>query len=209
MRLRCKTGVPSAAWKGDPYEETIPLSRVHRLSSERSVHHQAVAKDKDQKPTIQAERNPAAARSRLEKEVRHELVMLPYFTVFDNLSYRVNGNTVELTGQVTKPTLKSSAERVVKSIEGVESVTNNIEVLPNSPNDDRLRIAVYRAVYGNASLQVYNQRYLAPIRIIVKNGNVTLEGVVCSEMDKNMANVQANGVSGVFSVTNNLEVDKG
>ena len=170
---------------------------------------QAVAKDKDQKPTIQAERNPAAARSRLEKEVRHELVMLPYFTVFDNLSYRVNGNTVELTGQVTKPTLKSSAERVVKSIEGVESVTNNIEVLPNSPNDDRLRIAVYRAVYGNASLQVYNQRYLAPIRIIVKNGNVTLEGVVGSEMDKNMANVQANGVSGVFSVTNNLEVDKG
>ena len=170
---------------------------------------QAVAEDKDHKPTIQAERNPAAARSRLEKEVRHEFVMLPYFTVFDNLGYRVNGNTVELTGQVTKPTLKSSAERVVKSIEGVESVTNNIEVLPNSPNDDRLRVAVYRAVYGNASLQIYNQRYLAPIRIIVKNGNVTLEGVVGSEMDKNMANVQANSVSGVFSVTNNLEVDKG
>jgi hyperosmotically inducible protein len=170
---------------------------------------QAVAEDKGHKPTIQAERNPAAARSRLEKEVRHELVMLPYFTVFDNLGYRVNGNTVELTGQVTKPTLKSSAERVVKSIEGVESVTNNIEVLPTSPNDDRLRVAVYRAVYGNASLQVYNQRYLAPIRIIVKNGNVTLEGVVGSEMDKNMANVQANSVSGVFSVTNNLEVDKG
>jgi hyperosmotically inducible periplasmic protein len=97
----------------------------------------------------------------------------------------------------------------VKSIEGVESVTNNIEVLPTSPNDDRLRVAVYRAVYGNASLQVYNQRYLAPIRIIVKNGNVTLEGVVGSEMDKNMAYVQANGVSGVFSVTNNLQVDKG
>ena len=170
---------------------------------------QAVAEDTGHKPTIQAERNPAAARSRLEKEVRHELVMLPYFTVFDNLGYRVNGNTVELTGQVTKPTLKSSAERVVKSIEGVESVTNNIEVLPTSPNDDRLRVAVYRAVYGNASLQVYNQRYLAPIRIIVKNGNVTLEGVVGSEMDKNMANVQANSVSGVFSVTNNLEVDKG
>jgi hyperosmotically inducible protein len=169
---------------------------------------QAVAKDKDQKPTVQSQRDPAADRSRLEKEVRHELVMLPYFTVFDNLGYRVNGNTVELTGQVTKPTLKSSAERVVKSIEGVESVTNNIEVLPNSPNDDRLRVAVYRAIYGNASLQVYNQRYLAPIRIIVKNGNVTLEGVVGSEMDKNMANVQANGVSGVFSVTNNLEVDK-
>jgi len=170
---------------------------------------QAVAKDKDHKPTMQSGRDPAAARSRLEKEVRHELVMLPYFTVFDNLGYRVNGNTVELTGQVTKPTLKSSAERVVKSIEGVESVINSIEVLPNSPNDDRLRVAVYRAVYGNASLQVYNQRYLAPIRIIVKNGNVTLEGVVGSEMDKNMANVQANSVSGVFSVTNNLEVDKG
>ena len=170
---------------------------------------QAVAKEKDHKPSMQSQRNPAADRSRLEKEVRHELVMLPYFTVFDNLVYRVNVNTVELTGQVTKPTLKSSAERVVKNIEGVESVSNNIEVLPNSLNDDRLRIAVYRAVYGNASLQVYNQRYLAPIRIIVKNGNVTLEGVVGSEMDKNMANVQANSVSGVFSVTNNLEVDKG
>ena len=169
---------------------------------------QAVAKEKDHKPSMQSQRNPAADRSRLEKEVRHELVMLPYFTVFDNLVYRVNVNTVELTGQVTKPTLKSSAERVVKSIEGVESVSNNIEVLPNCLNDDRLRIAVYRAVYGNASLQVYNQRYLAPIRIIVKNGNVTLEGVVGSEMDKNMANLQANGVSGVFSVTNNLEVDK-
>ena len=150
---------------------------------------EAVAKDK--KPTVQSQRNPVADRSRLEKEVRHELVMLPYFTVFDNLGYRVNGNTVELTGQVTKPTLKSSAERVVKSIEGVESVTNNIEVLPNSPNDDRIRV-------GNACLQIDNQRYLAPIRIIVKNGNTTLEGVVGSEMDKNLANIQANGVPACF-----------
>src|SRR5687767_13805111 len=103
---------------------------------------QAVAKEKDS-PNIQSQRDPAAARSYLEKEVRHELVMLPHFTVFDNLAYRVDGNTVELTGQVTRPTLKSSAERVVKSIEGVVSVTNNIEVLPTSPGDDRIRIAVY------------------------------------------------------------------
>ena len=134
------------------------------------MHQPAVAKDKDQKPTIQAERNPAAARSRPEKEVRHELVMLPYFTVFDNLSYRVNGNTVELTGQVTKPTLKSSAERVVKSIEGVESVTNNIEVFPNSPNDDRLRVAVYRAVYGNASFRSTTSATSRPFASSSKTG---------------------------------------
>jgi hyperosmotically inducible periplasmic protein len=145
---------------------------------------------------------------RLMKEVRHELVMLPYYGVFDNLAYRVDGNTVTLEGQVTRPTLKSEAEKVVKDIEGVERVVNNIEVLPVSPNDDRLRLALYRAIYGDTALNRYGLQAVPPIHIIVKNGNVTLEGVVANEGDKNIANIRANGVSGVFSVKNNLRVEK-
>src|SRR6267143_5179210 len=141
---------------------------------------------------------------RLVKEVRHELVMLPYYNVFDNLSFKVDGSTVTLMGQVTRPTLKSDAERVVKSIEGVDRVINNIQVLPLSPNDDRIRMAVYRAIYSQPALQRYGMQAVPPIHISVNNGNVTLEGVVASEGDKNIANIQANGVSGVFSVKNNL-----
>jgi hyperosmotically inducible periplasmic protein len=149
-----------------------------------------------------------AATARITKEVRHELLMLPYFTVFDVLSYKVDGYNVTLMGQVTRPTLKSDAENVVKKIEGVEHVDNQIEVLPVSPNDDRIRRAVYRAIYGYPALQKYALGVQQPIRIIVKNGNVTLEGVVDNDADKNIANIRANGVSGVFSVKNNLQVVK-
>ncbi|MBY0506713.1 MAG: BON domain-containing protein [Bryobacteraceae bacterium] len=144
------------------------------------------------------------ARQNMIKEVRHELVMMPYYGVFDNLSFRVDGYTVTLLGQVTRPTLKSEAENRAKSVEGVEKVVNQIEVLPLSPNDDRIRIAVARAIFNHPVLQQYSLRAVPPIHIIVKNGNVTLEGVVAREMDKNVANIQANGVSGVFSVKNNL-----
>ena len=147
-------------------------------------------------------------QDRLTREVRHELVMLPYYGVFDNLSYRVNGYTVELMGQVTRPTLKTDAERAVKSIEGVEKVVNNIEVLPLSPNDDRLRLAVYRAIYGHPNLDRYALQAVPSIHILLKNGNVTLEGVAANEADKNVANIQAKSVPGVFSVTNNLQVEK-
>jgi len=150
----------------------------------------------------------AKGHERLVREVRHELVMLPYYGVFDNLEYKVEGFTVTLSGQVTRPTLKPDAERGVKGIEGVEKVVNNIEVLPLSPNDDRIRLAVYRAVYGHTSLQSYVLRAVPPIHIIVKNGNVTLAGVVATEADKNIAGLQANGVSGVFSVTNNLRAER-
>jgi hyperosmotically inducible protein len=145
---------------------------------------------------------------RIVKEVRHELVMLPYYGVFDDLTFRVDGATVTLLGQVTRPTLKSDAERVVKSIEGVEKVNNQIEVLPVSPNDDRIRMAAYRAIFGQSALQQYSLRAVPPIHIIVKNGNITLEGAVSRESDKNIAGIQAKGVSGVFSVTNNLIVEK-
>jgi len=150
----------------------------------------------------------AAATARITKEVRHELLTLPYFSVFDNLSYKVEGYNVTLMGQVTRPTLKSDAENVVKRIEGVEHVDNQIEVLPLSPNDDRIRRALYRAIYNYPPLQKYALGVQQPIRIIVKNGNATLEGVVDNETDKNIANIRARGVSGVFSVTNNLQVVK-
>jgi len=147
-------------------------------------------------------------RERLEREVRHELVMLPYYGVFDNLAYKVEGYKVTLLGEVTRPTLKSDAEAVVKRIEGVESVQNQIEVLPVSPNDDRIRLAVYRAVYQHASLSRYALQAVPPIHIIVKNGNVRLEGVVGNEGDKNIAGIRASGVSGVFAVQNNLRIEK-
>jgi hyperosmotically inducible protein len=145
---------------------------------------------------------------RLQKEVRHELVTLPMYDVFDNLAYKVEGGTVTLLGQVTRPTLKSDAERAVKGIEGVERVNNQIEVLPVSPSDDQIRRAVYRAVYGTAGLDRYAMRAVPTIHIIVKNGHVFLEGAVATEGDKNLANIKASGVSGVFSVTNNLQVDR-
>lgn len=148
------------------------------------------------------------AQARIAKEARHEILSLPYFDVFDNIEFRVDGYNVTLMGQVTRPTLKTDAEKVVKEIEGVENVTNQIEVLPLSPNDDRLRVALYRSIYGFTSLQRYALPVIKPIRIIVKNGNVTLEGVVDSEADKNVVNIRANGVHGVFSVINNLRVEK-
>lgn len=147
-------------------------------------------------------------RTNVEKAVRHELVMLPYYNVFDNLSYRVDANGhVTLYGQVTRPTLKSDAANVVKRVEGVTGVTNDIEVLPLSSFDDRIRLAVARAIYGYGPMQRYALGAQPPIHIIVKNGHVTLEGVVANEGDKNIANIRANGVSGVFSVDNKLQVE--
>src|SRR5712691_3861930 len=143
---------------------------------------------------------------RLSKEVRHQLVMLPWYSVFDNLAYQVEGDKVTLYGQVTRPTLKSDAEAAVKSIEGISTVLNNIEVLPPSPMDDQLRRALYRAIYGDPGLSRYSIQAVPSIHIIVKNGNVTLEGVVDSEADKNLAGIRANQVPNVFSVKNNLVI---
>ena len=147
-------------------------------------------------------------QQKIMKEVRHELVMLPYYGVFDNLAYRVDGAKVTLFGQVTKPTLKSDAERAVKRIEGVETVDNEIEVLPLSPNDERIRVATYRAIFSKPALQRYQMGAVPPIHIIVKNGNITLIGVVDNEGDKNLAGIAANGVPGSFKLTNDLTVQK-
>jgi hyperosmotically inducible protein len=149
-----------------------------------------------------------ADETRIAKQVRHELLMLPYYGVFDDLAFRVDGNTVTLMGAVTRPTLKSDAEAVVKRVEGVEKVINQIEVLPPSPMDDRIRLAEYRAIYGDPALSTkYGYRSLPPIHIIVRNGHVTLDGVVASKADKDLINIKANSVPGVFSVTNDLQVE--
>jgi hyperosmotically inducible periplasmic protein len=145
-------------------------------------------------------------RQRIEQQVRSELIRLPFYGVFDNLAFRVEGDTVHLFGQVTRPTLKSDAENVVRSIEAVDRVVNRIEVLPVSFQDDRIRVAAYRAIFTHPGLDRYALQPVPPIRIIVRNGNIALEGVVASEMDKTIANMQARQVPGVFSVTNNLEV---
>jgi hyperosmotically inducible protein len=150
----------------------------------------------------------ARGEQRIIDEVRHQILMLPYYNVFDNITYKVEGYNVTLMGQVTRPVLKSSAGNVVKRIEGVERVDNQIEVLPTSSMDDQLRLRLFRAIYGYTALQRYALSVQKPIRIIVKNGHVTLEGVVDNQADKNMANIRAKGVSGVFSVQNNLRVVK-
>ena len=152
------------------------------------------------------QRNEKRMQENLTKEVRHQLLLLPYYSVFDNLMFKVDRDKVTLLGQVVRPTLKSDAESAVKSIEGVASVDNQIEVLPVSPMDDQLRRAVYRALYGDPALQRYGMSALPSIHIIVKNGHVALEGVVDSETDKNLANLRASGVPNVFSVTNNLNI---
>lgn len=150
----------------------------------------------------------APDENRIAKEVRHQLVTLPYYGVFDDLAFRVDGSTVTLLGAVTQPVLKSDAERAVKRVQGVTQVVNNIEVLPLSPMDDQIRRAEYRAIYGDPALSDrYGYRAVPSIHIIVKNGHVTLEGVVTNQMDKNLINIKANGVPGVFGITNDLQVE--
>jgi hyperosmotically inducible periplasmic protein len=146
-------------------------------------------------------------QDRITREVRHELVMLPYYGVFDNLAYNVNNGVVTLYGQVTNPTLKSDAANAVKRIEGVTRVDNRIQVLPLSPMDDQIRRAEYRAIYSDPSLQKYAMQAVPPIHIIVDNGKVTLVGAVANQSDKDLAGLRGNSVSGVFSATNDLSVE--
>jgi len=146
------------------------------------------------------------SQDRIVREVRHELIMLPYYGVFDNLAFSVNGRTVTLEGQVVRAVTKSDAENVVKRIEGVDKVINNIDVLPPSSADDRIRQQVYRSIYSYGPLFKYGGMAVPPIHIIVRNGRVTLDGVVDTEADKNVAGMRANLVPGIFGVTNNLRV---
>jgi hyperosmotically inducible protein len=167
----------------------------------------AAAKDND-KQHIDPYVTGPTDEARMVKEIRHQLVTLPYYSVFDDLAFNVNGGTVTLLGQVTKPVLKEDAERSIKGVEGVTNVVNNIEVLPLSGIDDQLRRRVYQAIYGDPALSTrYGFQTLPSIHIIVKNGNVRLEGVVLNEMDRTMAFMRANGVPGAFHVDNDLKTE--
>ena len=177
-----------------------------------------------------AQQPAAEVSQRRAEQIRKQIVTLPNYGVFDYITFRIDGGSVTLGGFASRPTLKSAAENVVKNVEGVEAVENTVEVLPVSRADDDVRAATYKAIYGHASLSRYDHnrgtpplgaRQKAvfgiskdpplgahPIHIVVKNGNVRLEGVVDTEGDKNIATAQARSVSGVFSVTNNLQVHK-
>jgi hyperosmotically inducible periplasmic protein len=163
--------------------------------------------------TAQKDHNDAFVRgpanqSPLAREVRHQLVMLPYYTIFDDLAFYVDGGKVTLVGAVTNPTLKSDAGNVVKRIEGVTQVENQIKVLPLSPMDAQIRRSMFRAIYGDPQIgDRYGRQALPSIHIIVENGHATLEGVVANQGDKNLIGIRANGVPNVFSVTNNLRVE--
>lgn len=147
------------------------------------------------------------SQQRITKEVRHELAMMPQLSIFDNLAFAVNGNTVTLLGQVRNAVLKDEAQQAVKHIEGVGQVNNQIEILPPSPNDDQIRQQVARAIFNDSRLFPYAVQSLPPIHIIVKGGHVDLEGLVRDQGDKNEAGIRASGVPGVFSVQNNLQVE--
>jgi BON domain-containing protein len=160
-----------------------------------------------------AETAAAATRSQesnntLVNQVRHELVMLPWYGVFDNLEFTVNGGEVTLEGQVVRPIIKDDAEAVVKKLAGVTRVVNNIEVLPPSPMDSEIRRAEYRAIFSDETLNRYSMGSVPSIHIIVDNGHVTLTGIVDREADRSLANLRANSVPGVFSVTNDLRTEQ-
>lgn len=157
-------------------------------------------------PGAAAPRADDPSGNRIAREVRHELLMLPYFKVFDHLTFRVEGSTITLLGQVTRRSLKSDADNAVMQIAGVRRVVNQIEVLPLSTADDRLRLAVYVATYGQPNLSQYAVRAVPPVHIIVKHGNVTLEGSIDNPIDKTQFFTQASSVPGVVSVTNHLQI---
>lgn len=155
-------------------------------------------------PIIAGTGNPPAGD--LANQVRHQLVMLPYYSVFDDLNYSVDNGVVTLSGDVTQPVVKDDAVRSLKHLAGVTQVIDNIRVLPLSSFDNRIRMAEYRTIYGFGGLYRYGMGTQPSIHIIVDNGHVTLVGVVDNQADKNLANIRANTVPGVFSVTNNLRV---
>jgi hyperosmotically inducible periplasmic protein len=157
-------------------------------------------------PKNPVQSTPNMQNQRLIDKVRHSLLMLPYYGVFDELAFSIEGSNVVLTGEVTRPVLKSEAEKAVRDVPGVSNVTDNIEVLPLSRMDDSIRLAVYRAVFSRPGFEKYADQAIAPIRIIVKNGNITLDGVVGTEFDRVMAETAARSVHFAFSVTDNLTI---
>jgi hyperosmotically inducible protein len=157
-------------------------------------------------PKNQVQLPPNAQNPGLVEKVRHSLLMLPYYSVFDELAFTIDGSNVVLTGEVTRPILKSEAEKAVRDVSGVSNVTDKIEVLPLSKMDDSIRIATYRAIFSMPGFEKYADQTVSPIRIIVKNGNISLDGVVATNFDRTMAETAARRVPFAFSVTDNLAI---
>ena len=178
------------------------LAAVVALGTVSALH----AQEQMQTSVPQSSSGQTRMQQRIDREVYHRLIMLPQLTIFDHLAYKVNGSEVILMGQVRTAFLKDAAASTVKKIEGVEKVKNEIEILPPSPNDDRIRRQVARALFNDERLFPYSLGAVPPIHIIVKGGHVTLMGEVNNQTDKNEAGIRANGVPGVFSVKNNLQV---
>jgi hyperosmotically inducible protein len=149
---------------------------------------------------------PRTEESQLSSEIRHQLRVLPFYSVFDYISFTLDGGKVTLTGFVLRPTLKANAEAAVKSLEGVSSVKNLVEVLPKSAADDDSRRAVYRAIFEDSTLQRYAATEVPVIHILLRNGEVTLEGAVATDAEKNLASTRASSVSGISSVKNDLVI---
>lgn len=150
---------------------------------------------------------PQGDNAQLAEQVRKEIVTLPLYSIFDNVAFELNDGVLELKGEVYRPVMKKMIERVTQRVEGVKTVVNKIEILPLSPYDDRIRIALANQLYRNQVFTRHSIQAVPPVHIVVKNGNVTLEGVVNSELEKNVAFHVANGIHGVFSVTNNLRTE--
>ena len=168
-----------------------------------------LAFSQDQAQKVETPKQNEASEVQLEREVMHSLNMLPFYNVFDNLQFQIkNNNTVVLSGQVVLPVTKNDAAGAVRRIKGVKKVENHIEVLPVSPFDSRIRRREYWAIYGTPALQRYGLGVVPSIHIIVKNGDVTLMGMVADKSDKNLAGIVANRVPDVFHVTNDLRVER-
>jgi hyperosmotically inducible protein len=191
---------------------TTPPIRVIALAALLPAVAFSQASPQQGKPALENKRSSSPSpqsQERITREVRHELLGIPQLGVFDHLSFEVDGSKVTLLGSATLPVIKQNAERAVKDIEGVEQVDNKIDVLPVNSADQQIRLAAFRAIYGQPSLQRYAVRAIPPIHIIVNRGHITLEGVVLNKTDSQIAETQARTLPGVFSVTNNLRVEQG
>ncbi len=157
---------------------------------------------------MQRKQDLNSVQARLALQVRHALIMLPNYSVFDNLEFEISGlDTVTLSGQVTRPTLKSDAESAVHQLEGVGKIVNKIDVLPISPGDERIRIAAHRVILSKPGIEAYGLRAVPPIHIIVKDGEITLVGFVANQADKDLVGIAAKEIPGAFGVINNLRVE--
>jgi hyperosmotically inducible periplasmic protein len=203
MPLAFNTAVRGITRKGDAMKFRSNLLKVARVSVAIALAALTIGAYTASAATTQ---DQTVNEQALNKHVHHALVMNPWYGVFDNITYQLNGTQVVLSGQVVLPVTKSDAEKAVQHVEGVTQVVDHIQVLPVSNFDDQIRRAAFRRIFSGDTLGRYAMGAVPSIHIIVNNGHVTLEGTVMNQMDANIARIRANEVPGVFSVTNNLHI---